>query len=92
MPNPFLGVRIPPELDEAITARMNQTGQSKSDIVIEALKVYLGMPSCQERLAAIEQRLATLEEIAVEAMRVRAAESSGQQHHHHHTQDPVWPE
>lgn len=92
MPNPFLGVRIPPELDEAIAARMHKTGQSKSDIVIEALKVYLRMPSCQERLAAIEQRLADLEEIAAEAMRLRAAESSGQQHHHHHhhhTQDPI---
>lgn len=61
MANPFLGVRISPELDEAITARMHETGQSKTDIVISALETYLNMRPCYERLAEIEQRLANLE-------------------------------
>ncbi len=43
MPNPFLGVRIPPELHEALMARVKATGQSKSDLVLEALKTYLGI-------------------------------------------------
>jgi len=64
MPNPFLGVRIPPELDAAIAARASATGQSKSDIAIAALECYLGLPSCHERLAAIEQRLAAIENLA----------------------------
>jgi len=63
MANPFIGVRISPELNEAIAARMKQTGQSKSDVVIAALKSYLGISSSQERLEAIEQRLSALEEI-----------------------------
>lgn len=62
MPNPFLGVRIPPELNEAIAARMRETGQSRSDVVIAALKQYLGMSSSHERLAAVEERLAALED------------------------------
>lgn len=64
MPNPFLGVRIPPELDAAIAARASATGQSKSDIAIAALECYLGLPSCHERLSAIEQRLAAIETLA----------------------------
>ncbi len=63
MANPFLGVRIPRELDEAIAARMQRTGQSESDVVIKALKAYLGLLPCQDRLTAIEQRLANLEAI-----------------------------
>ncbi|MGQ4647546.1 hypothetical protein [Lyngbya aestuarii] len=42
---------------------MKQTGQSKSDVVIAALKSYLGISSSHERLEAIEQRLSALEEI-----------------------------
>ncbi|PPS43232.1 hypothetical protein B1A85_11030 [Chroococcidiopsis sp. TS-821] len=61
MANPFLGVRIPPELEQAILARMKETGQSKSEIVISALRSYLGMMSCHERLDNVEQRLSALE-------------------------------
>ncbi|NJL84201.1 MAG: hypothetical protein HC890_17090 [Chloroflexaceae bacterium] len=61
MPNPFVGVRIPHELNEALVARTRETGQSKSDVVITALKNYLGVASYEERLAAIEERLAVLE-------------------------------
>lgn len=61
MANPFLGVRIPADLNEAILARMRQTGQSKSEIVIDALKVYLGMSPQQDRLDSVEERLSALE-------------------------------
>jgi hypothetical protein len=61
MANPFIAVRITPELDHAIAQRMQDTGQSKSDVVIEALKFYLGTMPCAVRLAAIEERLARLE-------------------------------
>ncbi|AFZ48961.1 hypothetical protein [Dactylococcopsis salina] len=61
MPNPFLGVRIPPEIEQAIIDRMHQTGQSKSDIVIAALKLYLELPSCHQRLTEVEERLAEVE-------------------------------
>jgi len=67
MANPFIGVRIPPELEQALIARIQETGQSKSDIVISALKSYLGMKSCYERLDEVEQRLSILEEIAQES-------------------------
>lgn len=61
MPNPFLGVRIPPEIEQAIVERMQHTGQSKSDIVIAALKTYLELPSCHQRLTQVEERLAEVE-------------------------------
>jgi hypothetical protein len=61
MANPFIAVRITPELDAAIAARMQETGQSKSDVVIEALKSYLGIMPFTQRLTVIEQRLAALE-------------------------------
>lgn len=63
MANPFLGVRISPELDRAIAARMKETGQTKSDIVVDALKTYLGIMPYQARLEALEQRLASLEAV-----------------------------
>lgn len=61
MPNPFLGVRIPPELEQAIIDCMQQTGKSKSEIVIAALEAYLDMPSCHKRLTDVEQRLSEVE-------------------------------
>lgn len=61
MPNPFLGVRIPPEVEQALIDRMHQTGESKSEIVIAALKAYLNLPSCSDRLAEVEKRLSEVE-------------------------------
>lgn len=81
MPNPFLGVRISPELNEAIAARMRETGQSKSDIVIAALRSYLGMPSSQERLDEIEQRLSALEEIAGDIWKKQETVAEPEYHH-----------
>jgi predicted DNA-binding protein len=67
MPNPFIGVRIPPELDEAIAARMRETGQSKSGVVIAALETYLGMSSYNQRLETVEERVSALEEAIAES-------------------------
>jgi Ribbon-helix-helix protein, copG family len=61
MANPFIAVRITPDLDAAIAQRIKETGQSKSDVVIEALKAYLGLLPQAHRLADIEQRLSVLE-------------------------------
>ncbi|WP_196601281.1 hypothetical protein [Gloeocapsopsis dulcis] len=68
MANPFLGVRIPPELEQAILTRMKETGQSKSELVISALRSYLGMMSCHERLDNVDQRLSALEKSVREAL------------------------
>ncbi|MFM6242142.1 hypothetical protein [Planktothrix sp.] len=62
MPNPFLGVRIPPELHEALMAKIENTGQSKSDIVIQALSAYLGIATQHQKLEDLETRLSTLEQ------------------------------
>ncbi|ERT03989.1 ribbon-helix-helix, copG family protein [Lyngbya aestuarii BL J] len=61
MPNPFLGVRIPPELHEALMARVKATGQSKSDLVVEALRTYLGIAHQPDKMEELESRLAILE-------------------------------
>ena len=61
MPNPFLGVRIPPELHEALMAKIENTGQSKSDIVIQALSAYLGIATQHQKLEDLETRLSKLE-------------------------------
>ncbi|MBD2103641.1 YlcI/YnfO family protein [Leptolyngbya sp. FACHB-261] len=63
MANPFIGVRIPPELHQAIIERMQATGQSRSEIVIAALEKYLEIHPCPDRLTLIEKRLSDLEEI-----------------------------
>ncbi len=86
MANPFLGVRIPPALEAALIDRMDETGQSKSDIVIQALRCYLGMMPCHERLMAIEQRLLALESVAHEAqtwMHSSHAQTPHPSHSHH---------
>ncbi len=61
MANPFLGVRIPPEVHEALMAQVKATGQSKSDLVIDALKAYLGMASQHDKITELEIRLSALE-------------------------------
>ncbi|MGF1479165.1 MAG: hypothetical protein ACFB4I_06705 [Cyanophyceae cyanobacterium] len=83
MPNPFIGVRIPTELNEAMTARVHETGQSKSEIVIEALKSYLGLSSYQERLTEIEQRLSVIE-AAINANAPDSLERHQDHHSAHH--------
>jgi predicted DNA-binding protein len=88
MANPFLGVRIPPDLNEAIMARMHQTGQSKSEIVIEALRVYLGMAPEHIRLDNVEERLAALELELGLLHRHQHLDSHPSAEHHHPVVDP----
>jgi Arc/MetJ-type ribon-helix-helix transcriptional regulator len=78
MANPFIAVRITPDLDAAIAQRVKETGQSKSDVVIEALKTYLGILPQAHRLADIEQRLS-----ALEASAENPEESSSSNEHLH---------
>ncbi|MGF1493561.1 MAG: YlcI/YnfO family protein [Microcoleaceae cyanobacterium] len=61
MPNPILGVRIPPEVHEALMARVEMTGESKSDIVVDSLRTYLGMSKGVDRLSELENRLSVIE-------------------------------
>ncbi|EKD10689.1 hypothetical protein SPLC1_S060600 [Arthrospira platensis C1] len=42
-------------------ARVKITGQSKSDLVIDALRSYLGISPQQEKLDQLEVRLSALE-------------------------------
>lgn len=90
MANPFIGVRIPRELAEALNAHLRTTGQSKSDVVIEALRMYLGILPCHSRLSEVERRLAALEEVTkqvsnalstLQAPPFHHAESSQSEHH-----------
>jgi Ribbon-helix-helix protein, copG family len=81
MANPFIAVRITPDLDAAIAQRIKETGQSKSDVVIEALKTYLGILPQAHRLAEIEQRLSALE-ASVENPD-ESSESSSSHHFNH---------
>lgn len=78
--NPIFGARIPVELRERLEARMHESGQSKSDLLIDALGRYLDLldgklvpageqvtPSdLGERLAAVEERMLILEEMLLE--------------------------
>ena len=59
-----LGIRIPSNLNERLTTFMEQTGISKTDVVISALASYLGCTeeiSLTERMASIEAKIAPLE-------------------------------
>ncbi|NJL01635.1 MAG: hypothetical protein HC910_14135 [Spirulinaceae cyanobacterium SM2_1_0] len=82
MPKPFLGVRIPNDLNEAIASRMRETGQSRSDIAIAALRCYLGLTPCYKRLDSIEERLVALETRL--GVRHQIVPESHAHHHSHH--------
>ncbi|MFM6192639.1 MAG: hypothetical protein ACKPE9_13590 [Planktothrix sp.] len=43
-------------------AKIENTGQSKSDIVIQALSAYLGIATQHQKLEDLETRLSTLEQ------------------------------
>ncbi|NJM47068.1 MAG: hypothetical protein HC860_13650 [Alkalinema sp. RU_4_3] len=78
--NPIFGARIPTDLRERLEANMAISGQSKSDLLIEALGRYLDVldgklvPLAEQpiaspmepRLSAIEERMAILEEMVLE--------------------------
>jgi len=47
-----LGIRIPSNLNQRLTAFMAQTAMSKTEVVVSALASYLG---CTEEVPLIEQ-------------------------------------
>lgn len=65
MENSFISARILPNLSEAIEARIKVTGESRSQILLEALRDYLGIDgklTTSERLDQLEGRMAAVEE------------------------------
>jgi predicted DNA-binding protein len=59
-----LGIRIPANLNERLTTFMQQTGISKTEVVVSALASYLECTeeiSLTERMAIIEAKMAQLE-------------------------------
>lgn len=73
MPNPFFSGRIPQDLDERIKQYVAETGESKTDILINALATYLNYPVAPKSnpvvevskgmFAALEERVAILEKL-----------------------------
>jgi predicted DNA-binding protein len=58
-----LGIRIPANLNERLTTFMEQTGISKTEVVVSALASYLGCTEeiSTERMASLEAKMAQLE-------------------------------
>ncbi len=59
-----LGIRIPANLNERLTTFMEQTGISKTEVVVSALASYLGCTeeiSLTERMATLEAKMVQLE-------------------------------
>lgn len=62
--SPTVGVRIPSEWLEEINALCDQTGKTKTQVVLEALGHFLGKSTVSEldsKLGAIHERLEALE-------------------------------
>lgn len=70
--NPFFSGRIPPDLFKRAEQHCAETGETKTDILINALSAYLNhpvvrpvanvaSPKAEERFKALEERLAVLE-------------------------------
>jgi len=63
MPKPFISARIPEAVNSAIDKRSEQTGESRTDILLNALSNYLegdikAPISVDERLSALEEEFA----------------------------------
>lgn len=72
MANPFFSGRIPPDLLERIEQHVSETGESKTQVLINALAAYLNHPVSrpalvsspgEERFRALEERLTVLEKL-----------------------------
>lgn len=71
MANPFFSGRIPKALFDRIEDHLKSTGETKTQLLVNALSAYVGMPlsvdnrliteSLEDRLIKIEQRLQALE-------------------------------
>ena len=67
MSKPFISARIPESVNTAIEKRANETGESRTDILLNALKDYLkgdikAPKSIDERLSALEKKFAEFQE------------------------------
>jgi predicted DNA-binding protein len=65
-----LGIRIPSSLKQRLTAFMEQTGMSKTEVVTNALASYIGCTdeiSITDRMANIEAKMALLEAMVKQA-------------------------
>lgn len=59
-----LGIRIPSNLNKRLIIFMEQTGISKTEVVVNALASYLGCTeeiSLTERITSLEAKMAQLE-------------------------------
>jgi hypothetical protein len=59
-----LGIRIPSSLNQRLTAFMEQTDMSKTEVVTNALASYMGCTdeiSITDRITSIEAKMALLE-------------------------------
>ncbi len=66
MVKPQIVVRLPPELLEKLIKHAQQTGASKTDVVVGALSQYLGCAETlplNQKVAELEARTAVLEAI-----------------------------
>lgn len=65
MSKPFFSGRIPQDLLDAVEAHCSETGESKTDVLINALSNYLKHPTkttpIEDRLSLLEDRVAALE-------------------------------
>ncbi len=65
-----LGIRILSSLNQRLTAFMEQTGMSKTEVVTNALASYMGCTdeiSITDRMASIEAKMALLEALVKQA-------------------------
>jgi|GEM_PF-2468862 len=66
MPSPFIGVRVPQEIYDALQAHIESSGEKQPKVVVKALQAYLDLPasaetSLEERVNHLEDRLSALE-------------------------------
>ncbi|BAZ39368.1 hypothetical protein NIES4101_53210 [Calothrix sp. NIES-4101] len=70
MPMPFLSGRIPQRLFDAVEARAQTDGKTRTQIMVEAISAYLNIPYIPEpqkpTIEELAQRLAELEKTVQE--------------------------
>lgn len=59
--NPLLSARIPPDLNELLEQKTQESGESKTNITIAALLAYLQPATPEDELAKVKQRLQQVE-------------------------------
>jgi hypothetical protein len=66
MASPFIGVRVPQEIYDALQAHIEEKGEKLPKVIVNALQAYLNLPgsaetSLEARVNYIEERLSVLE-------------------------------